>query len=73
MLNAFNGLELLARDAREQRWQGLTERMQDVALYIGRVIKTLGERYDLDLPEPLENAGMDLEAAGLKELKGLGL
>ena len=73
LLNAFNGLELLARDAREQRWQGLTERMQDVALYIGRVIKTLGDRYDLDLPEPLANAGLDLEAAGLRELKNLGL
>ena len=53
LLNAFNGVELLVRDAREQRWQGLTERMQDVALNIGSVVKTLGERYDLDMPEPL--------------------
>ena len=73
LLNAFHGLELLAKDARKQRWQGLTERMQEVALYIGRVIKTLGERYKLDPPEPLANAGLDLEAAGLQQLKKLGL
>ena len=73
LLNAFNGLELLVRDAQEQRSQGLTERMQDVARYIGRVLKTLGERYDLDLPKPLANAGLDLEAVGLRDLKDLGL
>ena len=73
LLNAFNGLELLARDARAKRQQDLTGLMREVAGYIGRVIKTLEERYDVDLPSPLENAGLDLEAVGLRELKDLGL
>ena len=73
LLNGFYGLELLAQDAKEQRWEGLTEHMREVALNIGCVIKTLGERYDLGLPKPLANAGLDLEAAGLQKLKNLGL
>ena len=73
LLNAFNGVELLARDARDHRLEGLSERTQEVALYIGRVIYTLGERYDLALPAPLAKAGRDLDAVGLQELKKLGL
>ena len=73
LLNAFNGVELLARDARTRRLEGLSELTQEVALYIGRVIHTLGERYDLDLPAPLADAGCDLDAVGLQELRKLGL
>ena len=73
LLNAFNGLELLARDARAHRLEGLSERTHEVALYIGDVIITLGKRYKLDLPKPLANVGLDLEAAGLQKLKDRGL
>lgn len=47
--------------------------MREVAGNIGRVIKTLEERYDVDLSKPFANAGLDLEAVGLQELKELGL
>ena len=73
LLTIFSGLELLAKAAEDQNWQGLSERMQDVGLHIGRGVKALGESYKLDLPEPLEKAGLDLEAVGLQELKKLGL
>ena len=71
---AFDGLALLVSDAREDRdWQGLTERMSFVALHIGCVVNTLWGRYELDRPEPLKKAGLDLEAVGLEKLKDLGL
>ena len=57
LLNAFNGVELLAKDARARRLEGLFEHSQEVALYIGRVIHTLGKRYDLDLPPPSRPCG----------------
>ena len=82
LLNAFNGIGLLASDARKARQhdliaprtgQDLTERVRNVALHIGRVVDTLGKRYDLDRSHRLEKAGLDLEAVGLKNLKDLGL
>ena len=71
--SAFYGLELLVRDAREERWQNLTERMRGVALHIGRVLDALWKQYELDRPEPLEKAGTNLETVGLMELKNRGL
>ena len=74
MFAAFDGIAMLVSDAREGRaGQGLTERIQGVALHIGRVVNTLWVRCELDRPKPLEQAGLDLEAAGLRELKDLGL
>lgn len=52
---------------------GLTQDMREVALNIGWVIKMLAVRYDLDLPTPIANDRLDLEAAGLKKNKKLGL
>ena len=75
MFAAFDGIELLVSDARGEgrERQGLTERMQCVALHVGRVVNTLRRVYKLDRPEPLEKAGMNLKAVGLEELKNLGL
>ena len=75
MFAAFDGIELLVSDARGEgrARQGLTERMQCVALHVGRVVNTLRRLYKLDQPEPLEKAGMNLKAVGLEELKNLGL
>lgn len=75
LLAAFDGISLLARDARGggREWQELTERMQMVAIHIGRVLNTLWTLYKLDRPEPLEKAGINLEAVGLGQLKNLGL
>ena len=75
MFAAFDGIALLVSDARGEgrARQSLTERMQCVALHVGRVVNTLGRLYKLDQPEPLEKAGMNLKAVGLEELKNLGL
>ena len=73
LLNAFEGIALLVSDAREARQQGLTERMQCVALHIGRVVNTLWGLYELDRPKPFEKAGINLEEVGLEKLKNLGL
>lgn len=75
LLTAFDGLELLASDARGRGWEWheLIMRMRHVALHIGRVVNTLCELYELDRPEPLEKAQIDLESIGLKKLKDLGL
>ena len=73
LLSAFNGLALLVRDAREERPVDQRSSIRDVALHIGRVLSTLAARYKLDRPLPMEEAGVDLEAIGLSELKNLGL
>ena len=74
LLAAFDGLSLLARDARDggDTGQDLTERMQAVAIHIGHVLNTLWQLYDLEPPERLERAGIDLKAAGLGQLENLG-
>ena len=68
MFAAFDGIAQLVSDARGEgrARQGLTERMQCVALHVGRVVNTLGRLYKLDQPEPLEKAGMNLKAVGLE-------
>ena len=74
LLAAYNGLSLLAHDARLGRDEAqLRLRTTDVARHIGRVLHTLAERYDLDRPQALEHLGIDLGAVGLKDLKKLGL
>lgn len=73
LLNALHGLEFLARAARVRRWEGMTQDMREVVPDIGCVIKTLAVRYDLDLPTPIANDRLHLEAAGLKKSKKLGL
>ena len=75
MFAAFDGIAQLVSDARGEgrARQGLTERMQCVALHVGHAVNTLWRRYELDRPEPLEKAGMDLEEVGLRQLKDLGL
>ena len=74
LLAAFDGLSLLARDARAggQAEQDLPERMRTVALHIGHVLNTLWQRYEVEPPERLEKAGIDLKAAGLGQLENLG-
>ena len=73
LLAAFDGLALLARDARGgQTGQDLTERMRTVAIHIGHVLNTLWRLYALDPPERLEKAGIDLKAVGLGQLENLG-
>lgn len=73
LLTAFNGLALLVRDAREARPVDHKDSIRLVALHIGRVVSTLAARYDLDCPRPMEEAGVDLQAIGLSELKKRGL
>ncbi len=75
LLAAFDGISLLARDARGggKESQGLTERIRMVAIHIGRVLITLWSLYKLDRPERLEKAGINLEAVDLRQLKDLGL
>ena len=75
LLAAFDGLSLLAHDARRggQAGQDLTARMRAVAMHIGSILGTLWDLYELDRPKPLEDAGIDLGAAGLGQLKDLGL
>ena len=74
LLAAFDGLALLARDARGggQPRRDLRERMQTVAIHIGHILNTLWQLYELDPPERLERAGIDLKAAGLGQLENLG-
>ena len=75
LLAAFDGIALLVSDARGdgQARQGLTERIRRVALHIGRVVNTLWGLYELERPEPLVKAKINLEAVGLEELNNLGL
>ena len=75
LLAAFDGLSLLAHDAHGggQATQDLTERMRTVAIHIGCILDTLWERYELERPKRLEEAGIDLKAVGLDQLKNLGL
>ena len=75
LLAAFDGISLLARDARGggKESQRLTERIRMVAVHIGRVLITLWSLYKLDRPERLEKAGINLEAVDLRQLKDLGL
>ena len=75
LLAACDGLSLLARDAQAdaQGTQDLTERTRQVAVHIGGVLNILWELYELDRPDPLEEAGIDLKASGLEQLKHLGL
>ena len=74
---AFDGIALLVNDARTDRQHDdtgdLTTRIQAVARHIGFAVNTLWERYELERPETLEKAGIDLEAVSLKELKDMGL
>ena len=74
LLAAFDGLSLLARDARAsgRAGQDLPARMRTVALHIGHVLNTLWQRYEVEPPERLERAGIDLKAAGLGQLENLG-
>ena len=74
LLAAYNGLSLLARDARDGCNEAqLRARTRNVARHIGQVLHTLSERYDLDRPKALEHANIDLGAVGLEDLKQLGL
>ena len=75
LLAAFDGLSQLAHDAHGggQATQDLTERMRTVAIHIGCILDTLWERYELERPKRLEEAGIDLKAVGLDQLKNLGL
>ena len=73
LLNAYYGLARLVDDAREACPVDHRDSIRSVALHIGLVINTLVERYELDRPLPMEKAGVDLEALGLRELKDLGL
>ena len=72
---AFDGLSLLAHDAHGggQATQDLTDRIRTVAIHIGCILDTLWERYELERPKRLEEAGIDLKAVGLDQLKNLGL
>ena len=75
LLAAFDGISLLARDARggDRESQDLPERMRNVAIHVGRVVNTLWKLYKLDRPEPLEKTGINLKAVKLGQLKDLGL
>ena len=75
LLAAFDGISLLARDARggDRESQDLPERMRNVAIHVGRVVNTLWKLYKLDRPEPLEKTGINLKAVRLGQLKDLGL
>ena len=59
LLAVFDGISLLARDARGggRETQDLTGRMRIVVIHTGRVINALWELYKMDRPEPLEKAG----------------
>ena len=73
LLNAYYGLALLKADATAGSRADYREKMLGVALHIGNIIYTLAERYEVDRPQPLKAAGVDLEEIGLGALKDLGL
>ena len=73
LLNAYYGLALLKADAIAGSQTDYREKMLGVALHIGNIIYTLADRYEVDRPQPLKVAGVDLEEVGLGALKDLGL
>ena len=75
LLAAFDGPSLLADDARAGRRdrQDLTERLRMVAIHVGVVLNTLWELYELERPDPSEQARIALNAITLEELKKFGL
>ena len=72
LLNSFRGISNLAH-SKSINDPELAEHTRSVALLIGIVLKTLWERYELDRPETLDKAGIDLEEIGLLQLKTYGL
>ena len=72
LLAAFEGIALLVSDAREARQQGLTERMQCVALHIGRVVNTLWGLYDWIGLSPSKKRGLIWKKWDSRSLRTLG-